>query len=170
MITASARRSWTVWLGLSIAAWMQLRRGLEGQPSELATHFGISGAADSWMSHSSFMALQIALWLCVTLCFWGSRYLLSLVPAELISLPERDYWLDPSRRAETMAKIAAWMESLGLVTLLFLMGINQSLFEANRLPEPRLGTSFFVALCLYFGCTVAWAVALFRVFRRPLGD
>ena len=165
-----ARRSWTLWLGLSLAAWMQLRRGLEGQPAELATHFGVSGAADAWMSHSSFIFLQIALWLCVTLCFWGGRYLLPLVPPELISVPERDYWLGPSRRAETTARIAAWMEAFGVITLLFLMGVNHSLFEANRLPEPRLGTGFFVALCLYFGCTVSWAVALFRVFRRPLGE
>ena len=70
-------------------------------PESVATHFNGAVRPDGWMSrsdHQSFMlkfGLLFPLFV-VVLCF-ATRF----VPANLINVPHREYWLAPERRKET---------------------------------------------------------------------
>ena len=141
--------------------------GLSDQPGPMATHFGSGGRPNGWMSNSAFLLFGAALWATMVACFWTLRPLLRRVKPSLVNIPHKAWWLDPVRREETIATAGAWMESMGVVTLIGLFGLNECLFLANRRPEVELGTEFIVGIVVYLVITLVWSVAFIRMWRNP---
>jgi len=138
-------------------------------PERVATHFDGSGQPDGWMSrteHLRFMAVfGVAFPLFVPVIVYAIRFL----PDRLLNLPNRDRWLAPGRRAETMAYLfwhSLWFSSMAVC---FVIGIHYSIIQANRLAQARLSTPLVLTLA---GCFVAstggWAASMIRHFK-PVG-
>jgi hypothetical protein len=84
-------------------------------------------------------------------------------------MPNRDYWLSPERKRETLNYIACSMAWMGSATLLFVMRIFHGCFEAAlgpaatpTYPLPSPG----VAGALYGACLLAFCVGFFVRFRK----
>jgi hypothetical protein len=147
---------------------LHLERSLPGLPERLATHFGAGGVPNGWTDHDGLRGFTAFLWLCMVGSFWGLGLVLPKLDPAYINLPNREHWLAPERREASMARIRAWMEAFGAVTLLGMIGLNELVFTANRLPEPRLDEgALFLGMALYLGGLVAWCVGLVRAFPKP---
>ena len=159
--------SWSVWLLLTIVAWLHVSAGLEEMPAHLATHFGAEGRPNGWMSPGGFAGFEAAMWGVMTVSFWGPRYLLKALPTRIVNVPHREYWLAPERSERAIARMSGWLEGFGAATLVGLIALNEAVFRANLLPEPRLSDAFVVGLVAYLGGTVVWALAFRHAFRLP---
>lgn len=74
-------------------------------PDTVASHFGINGAADNWMSKQSFIIFYGTVLVSTAALFLFVGLFAHVVPDNLLNLPNKQYWLAPERRNETYAYI-----------------------------------------------------------------
>lgn len=134
-------------------------------PDPMATHFGLSGEADGWMSPVTFFsAMGFVSLLTVGLLVVVAVFLPRL-PIEMISIPNREHWLTGERRGESFEVLRRYVLALGLATALLTLGATQSAIDANLRPPPaRLDGWFLWLLGAYLAFTVLWVVSLWRRF------
>jgi hypothetical protein len=135
-------------------------------PGRVATHFDGSGRPNGWMSRTAHLRSMIMFGLAFPLFVPAISYTSRFLPDRLFHLPDRDYWLAPVRRPETMAYLfrhALWFASMALC---FVIGIHWSIIHANSLAHAHLSTLLALALagCFLAG-TAVWGVSMIRHFN-----
>jgi hypothetical protein len=153
-----------VWLGgIAIVALTS-----DGLPERVATHFGADGRADGWMPKTSHFQLMMAVVAGMPPFIAGAFGAVRLLPAELINLPNKDYWLAPERRAESLGWIARagfWFASAEAA---FLIAIHLLVVQANSQTPPQLSNGIWVMLAAMGTSVAILLVATMRRFRhRP---
>jgi len=147
---------------LALAAGFVLYSSLQ-MPALVGSHFAASGAADSFMSRGRYLALM----LCVTIVL----PLLVTLPVSLgldnPNLPNRDYWLAPERREETIAFVRQQMMRFGVALLLFICYAHWLVTRANEHSPPALSVVSLVSGLLMFAAyAVIWIALYFTRFRH----
>lgn len=157
---------------LAIDAGMAVRvaRVWDELPPMMASHFAASGAANGWMSRDGFFLFMAAVGGGVSLLFAASGLLLRLIPAHLINLPNRDYWLAPERRQATIVRMSAWMVWFGVGLTAFLAFVTELTLRANLARAPLATGPLVAALGVYAVVLVISLAVLYRRFRVPDGD
>lgn len=135
-------------------------------PATMASHFDASGRADGWMPKERFffMTAVTEVGLCAllaTTAVWA-RWL----PVSLINLPNRDYWLHPDRKEQSVRRLGRMMTAFAVATALFFVGLVELTIQAN-LGGTSLSARPFAALifCL-LAATVALIVVVYKAFGR----
>src|SRR2546425_908938 len=71
-------------------------------PDPMASHFNASGAATAWMPKSGFFMLIAVVTLAASVPVFLVPMSMAKLPNDKINLPNKEYWLAPERRIETM--------------------------------------------------------------------
>lgn len=162
------RPSTALLTGLTVAFLVQLWSGLSGAPDVMATHFGADGVADGWMTRGMHAAFSVGMWALMVGCFWLLPAVLHRVPDQMISLPNRDYWLAPERRAETFEAIRTRSEAYGALTLMLMLFVYGMVFDVNQAADPVLPeAAFFAAMGVYLVVFLGLGVETVLRFRKP---
>lgn len=136
-------------------------------PDRVAIHFGLSGQADGWANRDHAILIFEAL-MVVPAIFLLLAAAMEFFPNGAFNLPNRDYWLAPERRAQTVAAVSRQMIGMGCLMVLFLAGIFWLTIEANRLTPPRLPMNLFLPLLIGFlAATAVWTIRFLRRFKKP---
>lgn len=111
-------------------------------PATVASHFDGEGNPNGWQSKAAFFAIYAFMLGTFALIYLGLGALLPRIPVRLFSLPQRDYWLAPERRAETIGYLTAWLSWFGAAGMAFTLALFQLVIEANlrRAPLPPVAT------------------------------
>jgi uncharacterized membrane protein len=136
-------------------------------PEKVASHFGANGIADGWMPKNEFVMTTVVTFLFTLGILLGSALLISKLPAETLNMPNKEYWLAPERKTETIAFMGGQMLWFSAATALLLVAIFQMTYQANRMPTPRLGGESWIYLVSYLAFTLFWTIGLVRRFRLP---
>ena len=137
-------------------------------PPVVATHFGLSGAANGWMSHRGYSMLIVAFSIGFPLAIW---ILVALVPRRfprLAKIPNRDAWFAPPQREATLARLDTYGRIQALAGVLLAIGLH-ALVIAKNVPSTGitvLGVAILLLAVAVLVLLVA-AIALKRAFRRP---
>ncbi|MCA9181618.1 MAG: DUF1648 domain-containing protein [Planctomycetales bacterium] len=134
-MTAIPRRSITILLGFVFCStaiaviqnvwyWQQL-------PARVATHFGVDGEPNVWMSRNAATALMLALQVGLPLFMAGLGAGMGWIPASLVNIPNRQYWFEPERRESTIRTLQLLLLFSALLTSLFLIWLSHLTFHAN---------------------------------------
>lgn len=144
-------------------------------PDQVASHFGGGGVADGWMSKQGFAAFSIVFPIAMATLLTGIQASISLLgrmPASMVNVPNRWYWLAPERKEETIAFLAGrtsrFMLVTGVATTGLMGAVTLRAMEANLQPEPRL-TGFWPVLVVYLAVIVGGSVRLMIGMRRKFG-
>src|SRR5690349_15210597 len=113
-------------------------------PERVATHFGANGLPNGWMSREVFPRAMVAVVLVPVALVQGIGLFLGRLPASLINLLNRDYWLAPERRANTLQRVQTAMLEFGNAMFAFLVFVVWSIIHANTSGGGRLGGSFLL--------------------------
>lgn len=157
----------TLWL-LGIGACVHALVYRTQLPARMASHFDASGRADGWMARDAFLLTYLGTLLFVSATFAGVGWLVRRLPAEMISLPNKDYWLAPGRRADTAARFERDMSGFAVATNLLLIATVHLAFRANLTPEPNLGSLPMLLVGAYLLYTLVWTVALVARWSRAV--
>jgi uncharacterized membrane protein len=115
-------------------------------PDRLASHFGASGMPNGWMTKMQFfITYAIVLLPAAFVEFWLHRKVAN-TPEGKLRLPNKEYWLAPERRAETLAyfqSFFAWYGCAFLFIEVFAMGLAM---RANLKDPPALPTGPMVSV------------------------
>lgn len=155
-------------LALLAAEFAQYRFYMPHMPARMATHFGAGGRANGWMSRADNDAIH---WGVVALAVFIGMVVPIVVrhmPIGLLNVPNRDHWLAPERRAETLDALDRWLAWFGAALLALLLLVHREVFRANLRDPARLDERVFVAaMAVFLGFVVVWLALLLRRFRRP---
>ncbi len=137
-------------------------------PERVAAHFDFSGHANGWMTRGTFLGWQVGTLLFLTVLFEGIALLQSRLPADLINIPHRDYWLAPERRAATDAWISSLVLLPGCLLMIFFMALFHLVYRTNvdgtRMLTPNPG---WLAAALILAVIAMVAVTFARFARNP---
>jgi uncharacterized membrane protein len=136
-------------------------------PERLASHFGASGNANGWMTKSQFlMTYAVVILPALVLEFWMPRRI-GRRPDSRLNLPNKQYWLAPERRTETLAyfeKFFAWYGCAFLALEIFAMGLAM---RANFQNPPVLPPGVMVfAIMAFVLFNIACITAMLRRFSK----
>lgn len=131
-------------------------------PERIASHFGPSGAADSWMAKGTFVAFLAG----TDALVLGAIALALVVPGQLLAVPHRDHWL--ANRVALRQKLLWWTGIFALITQVHLgamleLTLQVGLEGAEQLP---MGP-FWAGMGVYSVVIAAALVGFVRSFRLP---
>ena len=134
-----------------------------GLPDLVASHFGAAGAANGFMTRTFYMLFMVAFVIGLpALMVFVTWHAVGNARARL-SLPNRNYWLAPERRAETIALLRVGILCFGALLVTFLCYAHGLVVLANEAQPVHLAQSWFI------GGLVVYFVVLFVGVRSFLG-
>ena len=156
-----------VFFAIFVAGILQFVHDFPLLPDRMASHFGASGNANGWMTKSQFLVTYAALIIpALVLEFWMPRRLGRMADKSL-NMPNKQYWLAPERRAETLAyfgRFFAWYGCAFLAMVVFAMGLAM---RANFQSPPLLPTGPIVfAIVAFTLFNIVWIAAMLRRFSK----
>lgn len=165
----SPNRLLILFLVLLLGAAASISLSTSALPDPVASHFRGDGVADGFMSRASYLNSLLGFVLGIPLLIVVlTAGLPRLLPIRLINLPNRDYWLAPERRDQSLRFLTQHGLRFGCMLVAFLWGVSWLVVRANRFSPPRLeNTSFFLLLGAFLLGVAGWMVILFRRFGKP---
>lgn len=147
-------------LSLQLWYWPQL-------PERMAIHFDAKGMPNDWMGKVPATLLSISLVTLLPMFFLSFSQVIRWLPASMINLPHREYWLAPERREESFRWMTGWMIWFTLFILIFIIAINHLTFIANRDSQPLSAVAFWGMLGSFLFSTFGFVVIMIRRFAKP---
>ena len=141
-------------------------------PSVVASHFGVAGDANGFMPRGLYLRFTLGFVVGLPALLTIGSHLAIGSPRARINLPNRDYWLAPERRAETVSHLRAQLARFSAVLLAFLCYVHWLVVRANGIRPPRLSPPWINAGLVGFALfAIVWTRMLLRRFRsRPPGQ
>jgi uncharacterized membrane protein len=137
-------------------------------PDQMASHFDIMGAANGWMSKPAFFvfyATMIAVAFGVE--FFVPRSIATRSTAR-INLPNKEYWLAPKQRVETLNYLKRQFAWYGCAFLGLEVCAMEIATRANLKAQPTLPVSpVLFLLGAFLAFNVLWMLHIYRRFAKP---
>jgi hypothetical protein len=159
-----------VLIALCLAFWIDLALTASRLPDRVATHFGLDGRPNGWMSRFGCVMFTglTATGLAGVMALVG--YNIQRIPPPLINIPHRKFWMAPDRLEATRACIKQFMLWLACCEVVFFAGLHHLMLDANRFSPPKLRTEFLWPLVGAFLLAVLWRVIpMLRRFSKVPG-
>jgi serine/threonine-protein kinase len=162
------RASRAILLLLAAAGVLQVVHYYPLLPERMASHFDGSGRPNGFQSRDGFVALSVSMLVTTIVIFGGLGALFQRIPSKWFNLPNRDYWLSPERRGETIDFLCTQMEWFGAASLALYLVVIQMVLETNLSAEPSLDSlSMFFVLGVFLLFTGIWLTRFILRFRKP---
>jgi serine/threonine protein kinase/biopolymer transport protein ExbD len=136
-------------------------------PATVASHFGMNGRADGFMSKNGYLAFICAFPLGLSLFLQATTRLAFRLPSRFVNIPNRDIWLAPARRPELVAILQAWFAALSCGLVIFSTQLHTLTLLANRLNPPRLPDIALVTLLGFPTILLLWTIGLLMRLAEP---
>ncbi len=137
-------------------------------PNVVASHFNGRGAANGWQTKSAFFSVFAGVSVLAAVVGFGIPRIIAAVPEQLINLPNKQYWLAPERRAETLAFLAsdfAWFACGIFLMIIFAFDYaTQSNLHPEKPPNPARMWYVLGGFLLF---TLVWIIRMLAKFLRP---
>ncbi len=138
-------------------------------PERLATHFGEDGEANGWMTRAGHVRFILGFGLGVPLFILAVSAMVARLGGKGLNIPNRDYWLAPERRAQTLAFMQRRLVWFACLLVLFFALINHLILSANTQTPVRLSPAlFWPSIALFLGAMVVWTVLFISPFLRKV--
>jgi uncharacterized membrane protein len=129
-------KSLVPWMALAICYaifFSYLALSYNGLPARLATHFGINGQPNGWMSREGAVEFSLALGILLPggLLFLVAGIGAGWLPRQFLNVPNRDYWLALERRAATAPVLLRFGLWFACMNVLFVTGVHWMIVQAN---------------------------------------
>jgi hypothetical protein len=137
-------------------------------PARVASHFDGTGVANGFMPHGVYVWFMLAMVVLVPGASVFVTWLAIASPGARINLPNKDYWLVPERRDETIRYLRSGIVFFGAVLVMFLCYVHWLVVLANETQPVRLDNVRFVGgLIVFLAVVVCWLVLFLARFRNP---
>lgn len=159
----------TIVAALTIVSMLQHAWYWSQLPERVATHFGVDGQPNDWMSRTSAALMICGFQIGIPLFLIAVTSLASRLPNSMVNIPHRQYWLHPDRRTATLAWMSSMMGWIAVMTAIFMIIIGHLTFLANMTGAGLDVRFFLVTLGTYLSGVFTIAGRSLWHFRRPSG-
>jgi uncharacterized membrane protein len=136
-------------------------------PAHVASHFGVNGRPDAWMSRSGFVLFFVGTQIGVAGLILTLGKLSYKLPVGLINLPNKEYWLHEDRRLKTLSFNESNLIWIAGLTTLFMSAVLWMALEANLQGRGLHEPMFLASLTTYMALVVESVIRLMRRFQIP---
>jgi hypothetical protein len=136
----------------------------------MASHFDARGVPNGWSTKEAFFQIFAGMTVLGAVLVFGMPKLIGVLPRQLINLPNKEYWLAPEQRADSLEFLGGWFAWFGfavyaLIAIAFDYAVQNNL-QAPPGPNP-MRLWFMLALFAVF--TIVWTIRLLARFGRVPG-
>jgi uncharacterized membrane protein len=164
---SSVRLPGSIFVFLVVYSLLQARLQHSKLPEVIATHFRAGGLANGWQTQSHAFTTGLTVIALAALIGFGVPQLVGVIPVSLTNLPNKEYWLAPERRENTLAYLKTSFAWFGCALLTFLLFVNELVFRANLVKPQHLNTTAFVtAIFTFLGFVLVWTARLIVHFSK----
>ena len=136
-------------------------------PSMVASHFAGSGTANGFMPRGIYAWFMLGLVVGLPALMIGLTWVSIANPKARINLPNKDYWLAPERRAETIEFLRAGILWFGFMLVAFLCYVHWLVVLANRVQPAQLANTWFIGgLVVFLAALLIWLKMFLGHFRQ----
>ena len=137
-------------------------------PDVVASHFNGRGAPNGYQTKQAFFAVFVGVtFLCVLFGF-GLASLIGAMPMRLINLPNKQYWLAPERRDETLEWLKAYFGWFACALYVLMIVVYDYAAQSNLHPNhPPSVARLVYTLVGFLAFVIACLVRMFSRFGRP---
>jgi uncharacterized membrane protein len=140
-------------------------------PDVVASHFNGRGAANGWQTKSAFFGVLVGVSVLAAVVGFGVPRIIAALPAALINLPNKRYWLAPEHLAETMEFLDSYFAWFGCALFLIMILTFDYALQFNLHPEnPPDPARMWYALAGLLVFMMAWTGRLLKKFLRVPRD
>jgi lysylphosphatidylglycerol synthetase-like protein (DUF2156 family) len=140
----------------------------EQLPPRVASHFGLAGESNAWMRRENYLLFMLGFATLLPLFLVASLAWLPRLTSRNIKVPNREYWLAPAQRGETLAALAAFGGWLGCLVAAFIAALHYTVLEANTSVPPQMrGPLLWSVVGGFIAATLAWQALFSLRFRAP---
>jgi uncharacterized membrane protein len=137
-------------------------------PDHVATHFGLGGQPDDWMSKEVSLVFFLVVKTMLFLLIWYTPAMVTRLPSRWVNLPNKDYWLTESTMPQVKEKLDRLMPEFGAAIMAFFIMVKLLVLDANLSEPVQLNERVFLAgLGLFLAYVVFWTIRIYRGFRIP---
>ncbi len=138
-------------------------------PATVASHFDGRGEPNGWQAKDVFFGFYWGGIALTAFLYLAVAKLVAWAPLSLINLPNKDYWLAPERKEESVAYIGGQMMWFATATLALLVTTIEFAIRANLAPHHRISSPALWILLGAYGLFVIQWLARF-IARFTGGD
>jgi hypothetical protein len=136
-------------------------------PVLVASHFAGDGTANGYMPHNFYVCFMLGFVIGLPALMVGATWFAIADPRTRINLPNKDYWLAPERRTETICFLRSGILWFGVMLIAFLCYAHWLVVLANQIQPAHLANSWFVGgLVVFFAALLVWLKVFLGHFRR----
>lgn len=154
-----------VFLILCIACVVQALYHYPHLPDEVARHFDATGQPDAWGAKKDVLNFQLKTIGFLTMTFLLSGFFVSKVSDSAINLPNKDYWLSPERRQNTIDYLLSVFFGFGSVTMILLLDLYHQSIRVNLAHATKLG-HIWISLGMYITIALTGVVTIYSKFSK----
>lgn len=137
-------------------------------PGVVASHFDGRGVPNGWQPKQAFFGVVVVVSMVAAMIGFAMPKMIAVLPPPLIHLPNKNYWLAPERRAETMAFLEANFAWFACALFLFNILAFDYAVQINLRPgNPPGPARFWYILAAFLIFTVVWTIQIVTKFLRP---
>jgi hypothetical protein len=152
--------------GADVVAGLQCLRLLRVLPERVASHFNAAGVANGWMSRDGFVGFDAGVVALLSAVFLTLGFVTSRRPVSLINLPNKDHWLAPERKAETLGWLSGLGYWMGAQAVLFIVAVMHVVADVNLGASGEAGRWLPLMVVAFVAATLIEVVWLVLRFRR----
>lgn len=163
----NSRRPSTRFLTLPVAAVVYILLTSTNLPPIVASHFNASGEANSFMSREFYTGFMLVFLVSISLLLVYAPAFFFNRPNAKINVPNREYWLAPERRQDTIDFLCLHIARYAVVVVLLFCYVHWLVIQANAQDPPKLSSpSLTGGLAVFLILTIIWAGTVLVRFRR----
>lgn len=132
-------------------------------PVRVASHFGLRGAADSFLSRDAYVLIFALLTSVVPIVSVAVKTVVARLRPGGACKRHREFWSSPENRDTAITYCTTRSLIIGGMLSLFLAGMHYTVLRANEVQPPRLPYPDFPLLTGLFLIAVAVVSLMFRV-------
>ena len=140
-------------------------------PEVVASHFDAHGMPNGWQTKSAFFAVFVGVTVLAAVVGFGVPRIIAVVPAQLINLPNKRFWLAPEHVGETLEFLNIYFAWFGCAVFLIVILTFDYAVRSNLHPDhpPDVSHMWYI-LAGFIAFAIVWITRLFKRFLRPPED
>ncbi|HEV2194577.1 MAG TPA: DUF1648 domain-containing protein [Candidatus Acidoferrum sp.] len=136
-------------------------------PNVVASHFNARGAANGWQTKQAFFSVFVGMTVLCVLIGFGLAGIIGAIPIQLINLPNKQYWLAPEHRDETLEWMKAYFGWFACALYVLMIVVYDYAAQSNLHPDhPPSVARLIYTLVGFLAFVVVWLVRIFTRFGR----
>lgn len=136
-------------------------------PGVVASHFNGRGGANGWQTKEAFFTVFVGVTVLCVLFGFGVASLIGAMPMRLINLPNKQYWLAPERRDETLEWLKAYFGWFACALYVLMIVVYDYAAQSNLHPgHPPSVAHLVYTLVGFLAFVIVWLVRMFARFSR----